>query len=107
MLNVGRAHAVFKVPAAILAPGLERIAGRNADLVSGGAYHGVVGDPIGVGTEQVQPRTNRVAARRHFGLRSQALLAAAARIVEFNAAVIANFRKELLIEERSIGGKLR
>ena len=31
----------------------------------------------------------------------------ATRIVEFHARVIANFRKELLIEEGSVGGKLR
>src|ERR1035441_5236664 len=83
--DVRAPHAVLVEVAAVLLPLALEIAWGNGHLIAGRADHGVISKPVGAGGEDVEPGVDRFSAGGHLFQRSQALLAAAAGIVQLEA----------------------
>ena len=105
--DVGGPHAVLVEMAAVLLPGALQIARSDGDLVAGGADHGVIGDPVGVGGEEIDARVDGFSAGDHLFQRPEVLFAAAARIVELERLVVPDLRKVAGVEESAVVGELR
>ena len=104
---MGGAHAVLVEVAAVLLPGALQIARGDGDLIAGGADHGVIGDPVGVGGEEIDAGVDGLSAGGHLFQRSQFLFAAAARIVDLEILVVTDLRKIAGVEEGAVVGELR
>src|SRR5580698_560678 len=100
------AHAVFVEVAAILLPLFHEIARGDRHLLAGGADHGVIGDPIGVGAEQIETGVNGFSARDHLLQRPKVFFATAARFVDLQALVVTDIWKVTGVEERTVVGEL-
>ena len=92
--------------AAVGVPVAGEIAGRERDLVVGSADSGAVADPVGVRGEEVGDRAGGVAAVGQQFLLGQMFFAAAARVVEFNARVVADGGEVAAVEESAGVGEL-
>src|ERR1700733_8516143 len=80
--RVGRSHVVFVEMAAVFGPFAFEVAGGDGGLIAGGADDRVVGDPIGIGGEEIDALPVRIAAIGKFFEGGQFFFGAATGIVE-------------------------
>ena len=104
---MGGSHAVFVEAATVFLPLAQEVAGGDGDLIGGGADHGVPGDPVGGGGEEVDARVERLAAGGHLIERSQLFFAAPARIVDFEVRIVTDLRKIAANRRRCRCGEFR
>ncbi len=104
--HVASAHVVFVEVAAVFGPFAFEVAGGDGDLVAGGADDRVVGDPIGIGREEIHALPVGIAAIGKFLERGKFFFGAAAGIVEFAVAVVADEREIVGVEEGAVVGEL-
>ena len=104
--DVRAAHGVLEEAAAILLPFALQVAGGDGDLIGRSADDGVVGDPVGIGSEDIEARVHGFAAFRHLFEIGELLFAAAARVVELALRTVADRREIASVEECAVVGEL-
>ena len=102
---MGRAHVVFVEVAAVFRPFPFQVAGGDGGLVTGGADDGVVGDPVGLGGEEIDALPVGIAAFGELFERGKFFFGAAARIVEFHVAVVTDCWEIAAVEEGAVVGE--
>ncbi len=105
--NVRGAHAVFEEVAALVLPFALQVSGSDGDLIRRRADHSVIGDPVGFSSEEdIVHGVRGIAAVRHLFESREMLFAAAARIVEFDAGVVADVGDIIGVEKSAVIGEL-
>ena len=103
--RVGRAHIVFVEVAAIFGPLALEVSGSDGGLIAGRADDGVVGDPVGLRGEEIDALPVGVAAFGHLFERGEFFFGAAAGIVEFDVAVVADVGEIGAVEKCAVVGE--
>ena len=90
----------------ILVPIALQVPRRKRNLVVWRAHYRVIADPVGVLTKEIVDTPPRVSPSRQFRNRPQFFFAAAARIIQFSVAGVADKREVARVEKHAVVGQL-